>query len=88
MFHVFFQHQLFISRQSQDDGRIDHLGGVFPLFKRGHGFFIKYLLMGRMLVDDIKVIMKLNQPVSVKKLADQNMFISCLFCQQLFFKEI
>ena len=44
--------------------------------------------MGRVLIDNVEVVMKLHKPVSVEELANQDVLGAGLLCEQLFFEEI
>ncbi len=63
------------------------MAGLTANRKRCHSLFIQNLFMGSMLINDIKLILKFHQPVSVKKLPDSLMAVAGLG-RQPFFKQI
>ena len=71
---IFFQQPFFLHTQCEKYRRIDRLRGKISGFQRSQHTLIQHLFVGGMLVNNIKLTVKLHQPVSVKKLPDYLMF--------------
>ena len=82
------QNAFLLPCQADNNRRHQTLGHHTLFIKLFHQAFIFYLFMSRMLVNDEQFVFKLDQPVSIKDLADNLMFRFCLWLQKFFFKEI
>ena len=57
------------------------------MLKLFHKALIQHLFMGRMLVDNVELILEFHQPVGTEYLSDQFMHGNALLIQQLFCKK-